>query len=262
MKVYVDGKILEGEKAVFALHPGPQDLPLQEGLLGAALAEAMRVAGGKVPLLNEHLARLDEGCRVLGWKSPQGSVRLAVTRVLKANRLEEGSLRLRFFGQFKAKPRLIVLAFPASGFNPSRKKSGLRLFTSSIRHYGSHSLQGRLKANSMLPNVLSQWEAQAWVEDGLRLTARGLVAEGSWNNILCSKRGLLRTPPLSLGILEGTTRRAFIADWQRKGGTVREMPLTRQDLYVSDKVWVCSAIKGPLPVAEVDGRKIGPAPVL
>jgi branched-chain amino acid aminotransferase len=247
VKIFWDGKIQDAAKAKVQVHQ----------FQGDGLAEAMKVVGGKPEYLKEHLERLAEGAKVLIFSKPNlDGIKKALQATIAANRLKDGSLRLRWFGGQKP-ARLLVLAFKADSFNPRKTTKPLRLFTTSTRHYGPSSLQGRLKANSMLPNLLTQWEAQIWADDGLRLTGHGLVAEGSWNNILCAKKGILYTPPLSIGILEGTTRQIFIADWKRKGGEVKEVPLTRYDFYTADQIWICSAIKGPMIVGEVDGRKVG-----
>lgn len=248
VKVYLDGKILGPSSALIRLTELPE----------AGLAEAMKVVSGKVPLLKGHLERLAEGASALGMGQPSLKlVKEAVLKVIKANGLQEGSVRLRWFPR---PAHLLVLAFKAGKFNPPPRHArtkGLRLMTVPTRHYGPASLQGRLKANAMLPNILAQWEARAWADDGLRLTPRGLVAEGAWANLLMEKKGVLYTAPLPQGVLEGTTRKAFLEAWRKKGRSCRETPLTRYDLYTADKVWVCSAIRGPLKVGEIDGRIIG-----
>jgi branched-subunit amino acid aminotransferase/4-amino-4-deoxychorismate lyase len=223
-----------------------KELPVH--LLGqAALAENMTVKAGKPLYLKEHLARLAEGCRAMAWAEPDFKV--IARACVKETKPGHGSLRLRYWGESKT---LLVQALPAR----TTQKGPLRLLTSVVRHYGAASLQGRLKANDMLPNWLAQAETQAWAEDGLRLTPDGLVAEGVWSNIVAIKGKVLRTPPLSQGVLEGVTRAQLLKKMGRKY-KVQEIPLTRYDLWTADEVWVCSSLRGPLKVGEVDGRPVG-----
>jgi branched-chain amino acid aminotransferase len=225
-----------------------------------ALAESLPFRASKPLYLGLHLARLAEGCRALGWPDPDlKALRAACLKSIKASRLKEGSLRLRYWGAWAGEePQFLAQAMPLKAW-PSAWKKGLRLMTSAVRHYGAASLQGRLKVNAMLPNWLAGSEIQAWADDGLRLTPDGLVAEGVWTNIVARKGKVVRTPPLHVGILEGVTRAQLLAHFGRKY-QVKEEPLTRYDLWTADEVWVCSSLRGPLKVREVDGRAVGPKP--
>lgn len=221
------------------------------GLGEPALAETLPVAGGKPQQWRAHLARLAEGARALGWVPAELRVLAAVARELpRRNALADGSLRLRYWGGLR-RPLLLAQTFAA---RPLPKT--LRLITSVVRHFGPESLVARVKSNQMLSNLLALAEVQAWAEDGLRLTPDGLVAEGLWSNLVALKRGVARTPPLALGLLEGVTRAALLASLRRRGHVVREEPLTRYDLWTADAVWACSSLRGALRVASVDGRDL------
>jgi branched-subunit amino acid aminotransferase/4-amino-4-deoxychorismate lyase len=212
---------------------------------GVALAENMRMSGGKLKYLSAHLQRLAEGCRALGWPPPE----LVAIRNACQKKAASGSLRLRYWGL--SDPALLLQILPAV----PKQRGPLRLMTSVVRHYGAASLQGRLKSNAMLPNWLAKAETQIWAEDGLRLTPDGLVAEGVWSNIVVRKGRIVRTPPLGQGVLEGVTRAQLLIRLARQYKVI-EQPLTRYDLWTADEVWVCSSLRGPLKVSEVDGRKI------
>jgi branched-chain amino acid aminotransferase len=223
-----------------------------KGLLEPAVAENLPVRAGKAQHLREHLQRLAEGVHALAWPAPDLKAIAAVCRRLPLrNRLKRGSLRLRYWGGL---PEPLLLA---QTFQPRPQPAQLRLMTSVVRHYGPESLNARAKVAQMLPNLLAKAEVQAWAEDGLRLTPDGLVAEGVWSNVVALKRGVVRTPPLYAGVLEGVTRGQLLAGLRRKGYAVREEPLQRYDLWTADAVWVCSSLAGALPVSEVDGRVVG-----
>lgn len=226
--------------------------------MGQALAESLPVRAGKPVQLRLHLERLREGCQALGWPRPElKPLRQASAAAIKRAKLKDGSLRLRYWSGWNGEEAAFLAQAAAMKPLPTAWKDGLRMMTSAVRHYGAASLQGRLKANAMLPNWLAQAEVQAWAEDGLRLTPDGLVAEGVWSNILAIKGKVVRTPPLAVGILEGVTRAALLKRLAKRF-QVREEPLTRYDLWTADEVWVCSSLRGPLKVREVDGRKLGP----
>jgi branched-subunit amino acid aminotransferase/4-amino-4-deoxychorismate lyase len=214
--------------------------------LGTALAESFPIKAGKPEFLGQHLLRLAEGCRALAWPDPDlAAIKKACLQKAKG---KTGSLRLRYWGEAPA--TLLLQRLPVS-----KQKGPIKLLTSVVRHYGAASLQSRLKANDMLSNRLAQLEAQAWADDGLRLTQEGLVAEGVWSNIVVRKGKLVRTPPLHLGVLEGVTRARLLLSLAKKY-KVKEEPLTRYDLWVADEVWVCSSLRGALRVSQVDGRTV------
>lgn len=244
--IHLDGRFVRADKAVVSL------LRLDR-LLAPSLAENMPVRAGKPRFLVEHLKRLTEGVRALGW--PVFSVRrLAAScrRLARRNRVHAAALRLRYWGSLP-KPLFLAHTLPARPLF----SEGIRLLTSCVRHYGPDALMARTKAAQMLPNWLARAETQAWAEDGLRLTPEGLVAEGVWTNIVVLKRGVVRTPPLQAGLLEGVTRARALAQLQRRGYQVRQEPLTRYDLWTADKVWVTSSLWGVLAVRAVDGRLVG-----
>jgi branched-subunit amino acid aminotransferase/4-amino-4-deoxychorismate lyase len=225
-------------------------------LRALALAESLQLSKGKVLHLTEHLDRLAEGCRALGWPEPDRGLLTRVARAMPGHSgARECGLRLRWWGGL-GRPLLLCQAVPA----PALPARGIVLMTSAVRHYGPDSLNGRAKVAHMLPNWLARAETQAWAEDGLRLTPGGLVAEGVWTNLVALKRGVARTPPLSEGVLEGVTRALLLKQLRARGLQVREEPLTRYDLWTADKVWVTSSLRGRLPVLSVDGRVLGARP--
>lgn len=245
MKAWWNGRLVGTGQAVVPLDPAY--------FRGDAVAENLRVERGRVLAARKHHARLSEACSVLQLPSLSWTeLRQALDAVLRANRLRYASLRLRYHRDGAL--LLLPMAFKPV---PLSARKPLRLLTTAVRHYGPASLQGRVKAASMLNNWLAWSETQRWADDGLRLSPDGLVAEGVWTNIVMTRGRTAYSPPLSQGALAGTQRARLLAGLRRKGYAVSESPLTRQDLYRADQLWVCTAVRGALPVASVDGRAVG-----
>ena len=72
------------------------------------------------------------------------------------------------------------------------------------------------------------------------------------------KHGVVRTPPISAGILEGVTRDTVIELAQAAGIVVQEVALTRHDVYAADELFLTGTGAEIIPVTRVDGRVIGP----
>ena len=66
------------------------------------------------------------------------------------------------------------------------------------------------------------------------------------------------------GILEGITRDAVIEIASATGIVVREIPLTKHDVYVADECFLTGTAAEVIPVVKVDSRQIGtglPGPI-
>ena len=96
------------------------------------------------------------------------------------------------------------------------------------------------------------------------LNHKGEVAECTGDNIFLVRGGVLQTPPLDAGILEGITRQAIIDIARSAGIDVREMPLTRHDVYMADECFLTGTAAEAIPVVKIDSRTIGsgkPGPI-
>ena len=105
---------------------------------------------------------------------------------------------------------------------------------------------------------------QAGCIEALMLNTKGEIAECTGDNIFLVRDGVLYTPPLDAGILEGVTRDAVIDLAGETNREVRESALTKHDVYVAEECFLTGTAAEVIPVVKVDGRKIGtgvPGPV-
>jgi branched-chain amino acid aminotransferase len=84
----------------------------------------------------------------------------------------------------------------------------------------------------------------------------GLVAEASGENLFVVRDGVLRTPPLA-SVLEGITRATVIELAQAMGLPFEERPITRDELYIADELFLTGTAAEVTPIREVDRRTIG-----
>jgi branched-chain amino acid aminotransferase len=88
------------------------------------------------------------------------------------------------------------------------------------------------------------------------LDPQGYVAECTGENIFVVRRGRLATPPTG-AILDGITRDAIVTLARDAGFTVNEQPVSRDDLYSADEIFVCGTAAEVIGLREVDFRRIG-----
>jgi branched-chain amino acid aminotransferase len=83
------------------------------------------------------------------------------------------------------------------------------------------------------------------------------VAECTGDNIFIVKDSEIITPPVSAGILIGITRNVVIELAKEAGVTVKEEQMTQDDLFNADECFLTGTAAEIIPVANIDGRKIG-----
>lgn len=107
-----------------------------------------------------------------------------------------------------------------------------------------------------------RWAKEHGFDDVIFTSSDGRVLEGPTSTVLVVKKGSdgqpdkLLTPLLETGILPGTTQGAIFAAAERNGWDLGYGPLTPEDLFDADHVWLASSVRLLAPVASIDGREL------
>jgi len=246
---------------------------------GTAVFEGMRCyqasTGSAVFRLREHLTRLDRSARIIGMGLPYTVDELvkATEETIHANGLASCYIRpiaYRGYGSMGVNPRpapidVVIAVWPWDAYLGSEAlENGIAAGVSSWRQRGINSTPGGVKSSAgYLNSGLAHMEAlDHGYGEAILLNESGYVAEGSGENIFIVRDGIISTPPLSDGILEGLTRNSVIQIARDFGHTVAEHSLVRTDLYGADEVFFTGTAAELTPIASVDNRTIGkPGPV-
>ena len=263
LKVYINGRLVDKEDAKVSVY--------DHGLLyGDGVFEGLRSYSGKVFRLDRHLDRLYESARAIWLEIPikQSDLANAVNDTLRANSLEDAYIRLvvtRGAGSLgldpnrTSDPQVIIITDKIALYPAELYERGLDIITASTIRNHPAALSPRIKSLNYLNNILAKIEGlQAGCIEALMLNTKGEVAECTGDNIFLVRGGVLLTPPLDAGILEGVTRDAVIELARQSKIEVREMPLTKHDVYVADECFLTGTAAEVIPVVKVDGRVIGP----
>ena len=269
LKIYISGKYYDKEDAKISVY--------DHGLLyGDGIFEGLRSYGGKVFRLQEHLVRLYESAKAIWLTIPISLEEMtkAVNETLKVNNLSDAYIRLvvtRGAGSLgldpnrTSDPQVIIIADKITLYPAEFYEKGLSIITSSTIRNHPAALSPRIKSLNYLNNILAKIEGlRAGCIEALMLNSKGEVAECTGDNIFLVRRKELLTPPIDAGILEGVTREAVIEAARKAGMTVREIALTRHDVYVADEVFLTGTAAEVIPVVNIDNRQIGngePGPV-
>ena len=94
-------------------------------------------------------------------------------------------------------------------------------------------------------------------DEGIGLAPDGTLSEGAGENLFMVKDGVLITPPQSSSILAGITRDSVIRLAHTMGIEVREMPLSRESIYLADELFFTGTAAEITPIRSVDDLDIG-----
>jgi branched-chain amino acid aminotransferase len=103
---------------------------------------------------------------------------------------------------------------------------------------------------------------KAGYDEAIMLSPNGLIAECTGENIFAVRNGIMITPPLSAGALEGITQNSVMTIARDLGLDVRVDNLARSDLYIAEEMFVCGTAAEISAVNSVDDRQIPcPGPI-
>ncbi len=262
MKIFLSGKLVDPEQAVVSV--------FDHGLLyGDGVFEGIRIYGGKVFLLKEHIDRLYESAKAIRLTIPMSPAEMikATRDTAAANQIGDGYIRLvvtRGAGSLgldirkTANPQVIIIADSITLYPPEIYENGMHLITASTIRNHPAALPARIKSLNYLNNILAKIEGtDAGTVEALMLNHKGEVAECTGDNIFIIKHRVLKTPSPDAGILEGITRNAVLRLAQKAGIETHETTLIRHDLYVADEMFLTGTAAEVVPVVSLDGRQIG-----
>jgi branched-chain amino acid aminotransferase len=268
-KVYINGKLFDKPDAKVSVY--------DHGLLyGDGVFEGIRIYESKVFRLREHVDRLYDSARSIFLEIPMSREQMieAVLSTVKANEKKNGYIRLvvtRGAGYLGLDPRkttdpqIIVIVDDISLYPPELYENGMEIVTAATIRNHPNAVNPRIKSLNYLNNILAKVEGvRAGVMEALMLNHKGEVAEATGDNVFVVKHGVLRTPPIDAGILEGITRNAVIELARAANVPVQETALTRHDVFTADECFLTGTAAEVIPVIKCDGRPIGsgkPGPI-
>jgi len=262
--------------------PGQATVPvLDRGFLyGDSVYEVVRTYRGRVFELERHLARMERTSERIGLSlPPREHIAREIARTLDAAQNAESYVRIivtRGIGQFglgahlSDEHRLIIIVRPLQPFDEALYQRGLTIAIARTRRNPPQALDPALKTGNYLNNILALREAHdAGADDAILLDLQGRVTEGTTSNVFFVRGGagsagdgrsadarstgggVLVTPPLSLGMLEGVTRAVAIEVARGEGLIVREEPHGPEALAAADEVFLTSTLREVIPVTQL-----------
>jgi branched-chain amino acid aminotransferase len=266
-KIWMDGQMVDWRDAkihvlTHTLHYGCGAF---EGVRAYNTAQ-----GTAIFRLREHTERLFNSAKILRMKIPftLDDVMEAQKAVVRENRLESCYLRpLVWIGDQKlgVSPRgntihIMVAAWSWGAYlGEEGLARGIRVKTSSYTRHHVNVTMTQAKAVSNYTNsILANMEVtDEGYDEALLLDTAGFVSEGAGENIFVIKDGVVYTPDLSAGALNGITRKTVTAICGDLGLKLIEKRITRDEIYIADEAFFTGTAAEVTPIRELDRIEIG-----
>jgi branched-chain amino acid aminotransferase len=265
--IWIDGKLVDYEKAT--VHFLSATLHYGTGVFEGIRCYATP-SGPAVFRLKEHIRRLVDSAYIMGFRDLPYSIpelMEAVKLTVRANGFKECYIRpLMYIGN--ANPTLntdngkvnvgIAVWEWGSYLGEEALEKGIRANISSYTRHHLNVMMTKAKitgnyANSTLAKTES---ARLGFDEAIMLDPQGYVSECTGENIFLVRGGKIYTPPTAT-VLEGITRDATLTLARDEGIEVLEQPISRDQLYIADEVFVSGTAAELVAVREIDFRTIG-----
>ena len=273
-KIWFDGKLVPWDEAqvhvlTYTLHYG---LGVFEGVRCYETDK-----GSAIFRLKEHVDRLFESAHISQIEIPftRDQVAAAIKDTVKANGLKSAYIRpLVFIGDgemglvaFNNPTRVMVAAWSWGTYlGDEGVKNGIRAKVSSYARNAINASMTKAKTcGGYINSILAKREAlAAGYEEALMLDVQGNLAEATGENIFIVKNGVVRTPDTGGAVLTGITRDTIFRILRDENIKIVEGPISRDEVYVADELFLCGTAAEVTPIRELDDRKIGtgkPGPI-
>jgi branched-chain amino acid aminotransferase len=269
LKIWLNGNLVDEADAKISV--------FDHGLLyGDGVFEGIRVYNGKVFELEAHIDRLYDsalGIR-LDIALSKKEMTDAVIETVRANKIIDGYVRLvatRGIGTLGLNPfvcenaSIFIIADSIQLYPEELYETGLKIISATTVRNHPLAIPPQIKSLNYLNNIIAKIEAlDNDVPEAIMYNHLGYVAEATGDNVFMVRDGVIYSPPVEAGSLEGVTRGIVIKLAQKEKIRVVETNLTRFDLYISDELFLTGTAAEVIGVVEIDGRKIGdgrPGPI-
>ncbi|MFT4758235.1 MAG: branched-chain amino acid aminotransferase [Paraglaciecola sp.] len=263
VQIYINGEFFKREDAKISVFDSGY-------LVGDGIWEALRLHGGVLVFLDEHLDRFYTAAATIGMNVGMTKTELTAElwKVVRKNEMHD-NVHLRFMMTRGIKktpsqdprltisgPNLVVIAEHKAASKESQER-GVTLFTSTIRRGSPDYLDPRLNCHSKLHEVMALVQAiEAGADEALMLDIHGMVSTCNATNFFMIKNGEVWTSSGQY-CMNGITRGAIVRVCKEQDIPVFERNFSLFDVYGADEAFVTGTFGGVTPVTKIDGRVIG-----
>ena len=264
-KIWMDGELVDWRDA--KIHVLSHTLHYGCGAFEGVRAYKTADGGTSIFRLAEHTERLFNSAKILRMKIPftQEQLNEAQKQVVRENKLESCYLRPLIAEKLGVSPKgnkfhAMVAAWSWGAYlGEEGMRRGIRVKTSSYtRHHVNITMTQAKSVSNYTNSILANMEAlDDGYDEALLLDASGFVSEGAGENVFVVKGGVVYTPDLSAGALNGITRNTILHICKDLGLELVQKRITRDEFYISDEAFFTGTAAEVTPIRELDRIEIG-----
>lgn len=250
MQVFLNDAYFEEDSALVS--------PLSPGFMyGYGVFETIRVSGKKALFLDQHYGRLVRALAVLGMACPhqESELQPIIEKLLELNGIEEGFVKVvcsKAIPKEQPHKEADILILTGTKTYKAEYATGFKVCLAEAKRNEFSKLVG-IKSMNYAENILEKEAAtRRGFDEAVFLNTHDQVAEGCVANVFWVKDGVVYTPSLDCGILEGTARARVIQRCAELGIPVHEGAYGLDELLGADEVFLTNALMDVMPVSLVE----------
>ena len=265
-KIWMNGSLVDWDKA--QVHVLTHTLHYGTGVFeGIRAYETDK--GPAIFRLTDHIKRLYNSAHILGMDMPYSVEEIvqATKDTVVSTGLPSCYVRpIAYYGYgemglntLPCKVDIAIACWPWGAYlGDDAVEKGVRMKISSWTRHDHNTMPPAAKTvGNYVNSSLAKVEAlKAGYDEAIMLAPNGLVAECTGENIFCVRNGVILTPPLSAGALEGITQNSVTRIAKDLGFDIRVDNIARSDLYIADEIFVCGTAAEVGSVSSVDDRAV------
>jgi branched-chain amino acid aminotransferase len=233
-------------------------------LYGDSVYEVVRTFRSRHFGLKEHLARLRQSAAYLYMDVPwtdteiQAEVEKTLAQAdwsdsyvrIVVSRGTESRISLQPSPAIQPNLLIVISSIPPE---PVLSQTGLHLVISQRLRNSKQALDPAAKTGNYLNNILALLEAQQMgADDALLLNGRGEITEATTSNLWIVRDGMVQTPPVEVGILQGITRTFLIQALSQHNIPHQEIVLQPADLNSAQEAFLSSSVRLLMPIRQIN----------
>jgi branched-chain amino acid aminotransferase len=263
--IYLNDRLVSPSEALISVY--------DHGFLyGDGIYETLRAYEGVIFKVDEHIERLFRSAALikLTISKTNEEIKAALYETLLQNSLKNAYIRVtlsRGYGPIGLDPSLcktptfVIFANPFEGHPKEKYEKGISIILAQTRRNYDRALNPQIKSLNFLNNILAKTEAlSCGAAEAVMLNYQDFLTEGSISNIFFVLNGIVATPSVETGILDGITRRMLIHCTKEKKFPLLQGFFTKQNLYEASEIFLTNTSMEVMPVSQIDGRAVKSCP--
>jgi D-alanine transaminase len=258
MTIYLNGTFMPLAEASIS--------PLDRGFLfGDGVYEVIPAYAGKLFRIDQHLDRLENSLKGIRLQNPYSHQqwKAILNELLEHQPFDNHSIYLQVTRGADSKrdhsfpknvsPTVFIMSTELKTGEVATYHDGVCAITRQDNRWQNCDI----KATTLLANILLRQQATDESCAETILTRDGHVIEGAASNVFIVEFGVIKTPGENQQMLTGITRDLVLEIAALEDIEATESPISTNELFAADEVWLTSSTKEILPVTHIDGKVIG-----